>query len=188
MTMLGTAWFHEDDCCQIELLPIAAEGFARQQAAAIDEVTVHKDDAGLGWSDLYTRREPPARLVDLKIGINAIAECIPLELGQFRTVTTGYSTHVEPARGTSAWGRDGEPMIFADVSDEGVIRSIWFAHFFRGDAKVIRRFVVDCAQQWPLMLADWAWTQIVNLADEAAVEAYFALREAVGTESNGAGR
>src|SRR5688572_17188539 len=87
-------WFHEEDYCQIELLPHSAEGFAREEAEAIRVFAdAHRAPRGIGWTDLYRQKQPPASMYDLHIELGTLGECIPRTLRPFERVVTGYGTY-----------------------------------------------------------------------------------------------
>ena len=171
-------WFHEDDYCQIELLPRAAEAFARGEAEKIRAFgEAHKAPDGIGWTDIYRAKAPPATVHDLKIHIDKLKECVPPSLGLFERVTTGYSTHVERAERTVAWGREGRALIFADSDELQVVQHIWFDHFGRSSTDDMRSFLGACTARWDVLLCDWAWTQVVDPRDTSALDSYLVLRE-----------
>ena len=170
-------WFHEDDYCQRELLPRAVEGFAREEVGQIQAFSeAHRAPGGVGWTDVYVQKTPPASMHELKIGIGTLSECVPSTLQLYERVTTGYSTQTVPAERTVAWGRDRRPLIFADFDDLRVVRNVWFEHFGADFAQDVRAFLVACAARWDVILADWAWTQVVDPRDVTALNAYLELR------------
>jgi hypothetical protein len=173
----NAAWFHEDDYCHIELLPKAAEAFARKQAADIDAFAeAHRAPGGMGWTQAYVQDAPPASVYDLKISVTSLAECVPQTLELFDRVTTGASSETLPANRTVAWGTDNFGLIFTDFDELHVVRNVWFNHFAAGEIEAMRAFLMACAARWHLILADWAWTQVVDLRNNEELETYLALR------------
>ena len=176
---LKAVWFHEDDYCQIELLPRVAEAFARHEAEAIRVFAdAHRAPGGVGWTDLYRQKQPPASMYNLHIALDSLGECIPRTLRPFDRVVTGYGSYPSSTERTAAWGRDRIGLIFADFDEVGVVRNVWFDHFGAPFVEDVRAFLSACAARWDVILADWAWTQIVDLRDSAAVDAYLSLRAA----------
>jgi hypothetical protein len=178
MSDARVVWFHEDDYCQIELLPKSAEDFARRQAGEINQFAEEHKAGDVGWTDMYTRSEPPASLATIGITLETLATQIPSRLTRYERVTTGYSTHTVPAPRTIAWGTTGRGVIYANYDRANVIQNVWFGWFTRGDVEVMREFLKKCADRWPMILADWAWSEIVDLANESDVVAYLNLRTA----------
>jgi hypothetical protein len=61
-------YFHEDDYCQQEILPLAALDFCRNQITEIDAfATNHQAPGGIGWTEMYMREDSPEKLSDLGI-------------------------------------------------------------------------------------------------------------------------
>jgi hypothetical protein len=168
MTM-DSLWFHEEDYCQIELLPKAAENFARRQAGEIDTFSAAHDDGGQGWTDIYVRREPPASLGALRIALIDVENLIPPEFHRFDKVTTGYSTHVEPAAQTVAW-QAGGGTVFVGHDDGGIVDAVWFSDVNLGMEELLLRL----GARWPVVLAHWPWSRVVDLSDRGAVRAFLA--------------
>lgn len=160
-------WYHEDDHCQIELLPKAAEDFARHQAGDIDTFSAAHDDGGMGWTDIYLRGESPASLKDLNITLAELAHVVPSNFRRIDRVLTGYASYQEPAPQVVAWQADGGTM-FASFDESGIISEIWFCQ----PVAEMEPFLSEMANKWPLILADWSWSRVVDLSDRDAVRAY----------------
>jgi hypothetical protein len=170
------AWFHEDDYLQIELLPNGAEDFAKEQAAEIADFSkAHQTEEGF-WTDMYICKDPPVSLDTLRIPVAELELQALGHLKRFRGVTTGYSSHVEHAERTMAWGADGMPLVFADYGLDGLVRNIWLSYMRPQDVEPLATFLCRCARRWPLILADWGWGNVIDLSDDAAVLTYLGRR------------
>jgi hypothetical protein len=178
MNDAGVVWFHEDDYCQIELLPRSAEEFARRQAGQIESFAEAHRDGDAGWTDIYIRSEPPASFGTLGIPLDALAAQVPSRLTRHDRVTTGYGTSRETAPRTVAWAMNNRALIFANYDRADVIQNVWLGWFTRDDVEVMREYLKRCADQWPLILADWAWSEIVDLRNESDLNAYLTRRTA----------
>src|SRR5688500_5987717 len=89
-------YFHEDDYCQQELLPLDAKAFADAELKRVaDFADAHRAPGGLGWTDMYMRSSPPLELRALGIGRRQFGEAISPSLPPFDDVYTGYSSHRE---------------------------------------------------------------------------------------------
>jgi hypothetical protein len=55
-----TAWFHEDDFCQMELLPAESEAFTRRQMGEVEKFAATHRAEGGGWTGMYLREDSPA--------------------------------------------------------------------------------------------------------------------------------
>jgi hypothetical protein len=171
------AWFHEDDYCEIEVLPKSAEAFARRQGQEIHEFSrAHEAPGGVGWTDIYVRQPPPATLADVAIRLDELAACAPPELKVFKHVMTGISSRGWPSPRTIAWGLDDRDFIFADFSEATLVLNIWLSLRFSPrtsqEVDLLVRFLLAAGQRWPLILAHWAWNQVVDLSDAPAVRSY----------------
>jgi len=66
--MYNEVYFHEDDYCQIELLPSTSWKFCFNQIKEIDEFSEkHKVKNGIGWDKIYIRKESPYKIESLII-------------------------------------------------------------------------------------------------------------------------
>lgn len=176
--MTSTAWFHEDDFCMIELLPLSARPFVERQVREADAFASAHEAPGGGWTDVYLFREPPDDLETLSIGLPDVAACIPAGLERFDQVTTGYGAHTESAPDATAWGRAGSPLVFAHVGTKGVVRHLWLASFGVGEAADAGAFLTECGRKWPLILVDRWWSQVMALGNGLEVSRYLSLRAA----------
>jgi hypothetical protein len=172
-----SVWFHEDDYCQIELLPKAALTFAQEQARAIAEFgRAHEAPGGAGWTDIFVRPAAPASMGTLQIALDELSAQASPPLDFFEQVSEGFSTHAHLAPRTVAWGDRGYGLIFADFDEARIVQHVWFNHFARPDVPQVGSFLANCARAWDLILADWAWTQVIDLRDDAALKNYLELR------------
>lgn len=110
-------FFHEDDYCQIEILP--SSGFDAS-VAIVDEINKFAEAhrSGIGYTDMYMRPENRFKFADFKVHRDdfeaLIQDCLP----SIPRVLTGYSTHSEECQLTAAFGHDGYCAIFIDWDDE----------------------------------------------------------------------
>ena len=120
------AYFHEDDYCQIELVPEANWEFCANQMGAIDSFsTEHRD--GAGWTDMFVRGNNPAPLGSLGISRGDLIKTIHPRLPQFDHVFTGYSSYRELCPHTTAFGADMSVALFAQYDDADLVTAAWFA-------------------------------------------------------------
>src|SRR5262245_7306691 len=86
-------YFHEDDYCQQELLPREALPFAEVQVKEVDEFAdAHRAPGGMGWTNIYMRKEPPVGFQTLGMKKEDFAAAVSLHLPPFDLVYTGYSS------------------------------------------------------------------------------------------------
>ena len=68
---MASAFFHEDDYCQVEVLPITARGYCLAEMGRIDDFAdAHLD--GAGWTAMYVRGESPQPLASLGITLEEL--------------------------------------------------------------------------------------------------------------------
>jgi hypothetical protein len=168
-----TGFFHEDDYCQVEVLPAAAADYCRAEMDRIDQFAeAHRD--GAGFTDVYLRGESPVPLAALRITLAEIREAVEPLLPPFDQVFTGYSSFREPCQSTVGWGEGDSRAVFVSVGEGGVVRAVWlsvygippdrFGHWCRA-----LRALPHAAE---LVVADWNSSEVVPLADESALAAY----------------
>jgi hypothetical protein len=170
---MRTAFFHEDDYCQVELLPVASAEYCRAEMVRIDEFTkAHRD--GAGFTDIHVRGASPAPLASLGITLAEMRAAVEPFLPPFDQVLTGYSTHQEPCPAASGWGESDSRAVFASAGEDGVVRAVWLSlHGIPSDrvghwCRALR--ALPRAEE--LVIADWNSSEVVPLADESMLAAY----------------
>jgi len=166
---MRTAYFHEDDYCQIELVCEENLAWCLDQTRRIsDFATVHAGD------DMYVRPSHSVELAARGITIEALANAVAPPLQRYDAVTTGYASIEDVIPNTSAFGDSGITL-FASHPDP-VIPAIWFQVHPSDEASIASAMTVFAKlAQWRLLLVDWNWGRVIPLSDAGAVEAY--LRE-----------
>ncbi len=64
--IMREAYFHEDDYCQTELLPIANHKHCRDQLREIESFSA-QHETEFGWTDMYVRSDAPQTLAETRI-------------------------------------------------------------------------------------------------------------------------
>ena len=153
-------YFHEDDYCQQELLPLAAMEFCKQQISEIDEFSAaHQVPGGMGWTDLFVRKDSADKLVDLEITLDELHESLSEHLPPVPAIYTGYSSYRVKCEQTIGFGVDTECVVYASWNERRVIEAIWTS-LFTSDAKDLKSAVAALQQlglRYPLLYVDWAW-------------------------------
>jgi hypothetical protein len=169
-----TIYFHEDDYCQIEILPLSNWDYCVNEIKKIDEFSeAHK--AEIGWTDIYLRKEEPESLMNFSITVSDFKESVEKTLAPYSKVTTGYSSHVETCKHTLAWGLgDREFAIFANFTPQNLISVLWLDICVLKEANIAP--VMETFRNLPknneLMIADWNWSQVANIGDETNLRNY----------------
>lgn len=168
---------HEDDYCQIELLPKSSLKFCVTEMKKIEQFSeAHKTD--FGWSDMYLRTEETMETLSffefsLDLWTNNLTK-----LSFHPKVTSGYSSHVELLNNCVAWTGDNEVTIFADT-DKNIIQRVWFT-FDNLTAQGIQNSftaIQQIPQYKDLIIADWNSGQIINIFDDEKLLQYLHLQD-----------
>ena len=170
---MGAAFFHEDDYCQVEVLPASARGHCLAEMGRIDEFAdAHRD--GAGFTDMYVRGEPPVPLASLGTTLQEWEAALGPLVPRFAQVLTGYSTHREPCPSVAGWGFSDGQAVFASVGEGGVVGPVWLSLNGVTAERVGLwcRLLRSLPRAAELVVADWNSSQVVPLADEPAVAAY----------------
>jgi hypothetical protein len=160
-------FFHEDDYCQIEVLPLENLRSCLEQAGAIEEFAAHR--TGAGWDAMYVRHENPITLETLRIPLADIRAKLSPTLAEYDEVFTGYSSYRERCRNVRAFGNDESPTIFVGFGANDLVTAIWCS------------YPLIALQQLPrfdeLLLADWGWSIICPLQETPRLLTYLQERE-----------
>lgn len=170
-------YFHEDDYCQIEILPLSLWDYCIEEIKKISNFAANHQ-AEIGWTNIYLREEAPKSFAELSISINELKEKIEKTMFTYSRVTTGYSTYVEECQNCLAWGiGEGDFTLFVNSVNDKIINAMWL------DFGIVKNYnfplVLETFRNLPnfnqLMIADWRWEQVANIGDEKSLENYLAL-------------
>lgn len=169
----SSIYFHEDDYCQIELVPRENEGFLIAQGAEIQR-SAEKNFDGYGYKGIHVRSEEPVSLSTKGIALEQMADILR-DCGFHRIdqVFTGYSSHSELVKNAVAFKHDPYE-IYMDHKD-GILDHVWlYLHW--GASPESKQQLIDAfdriGQKWQLLLSHWPWSQVVDLTDRSAIENY----------------
>lgn len=167
------AYFHEDDYCQTELLPIANYKHCRDQLGEIESFSA-QHETEFGWTDMYVRADAPETLAATQIPTFELHEALWQFLPPYDRVTTGYSTYKEPCPNTIAFGANTNLVLFAEHNAEHVTK-LWLTIYglSEHDTELASR-MFRLLSRWELLLVDWSMSALVALADNDAVGQYLA--------------
>lgn len=173
-----SVYFHEDDYCQIELLPAAARQHCVSQMGIIDDFAARHDDGGMGFTSIYVRPDAPHTFAELRIATTAFSNAITQHLPAYDSVFTGYSTHRELCQSTLAWGDDSFTF-FADQKAD-VIQHVWLSlgTFSSAEAERLTHALRALPSSGNILLADWSWSLVAMLSDPASLHEYLQQRTA----------
>ncbi len=168
------AYFHEDDYCQVEALPISNWDRCASELENIDEFS-QAHSAGIGWTSIYVRDENAQRILSLNISIAALASALSPILPPYDKVLTGYSSHREESKRTLAFGTETACIVFAGYDENGVIEDIWFEMGLTDQAGKDRALsgLSALARLGKLLLVDWSASRLIELANPEQIKSYF---------------
>lgn len=170
---INEAYFHEDDYCQQEILPLGALEFCRQQIDQIDEfAAAHKAPEGVGWTEMFIRKDSPEKLVDVQIPLTSFRNTMSEHLAEVPVIYTGYSSHREHCKNTVGFALNPDCMIFAEWNELSVVNSIW-TRFFSPHPHELKQAVKPLqglGRVYPLLYVDWAWSFATPLDQSPALE------------------
>lgn len=168
------AYFHEDDYCQVEALPISNWDNCASELENIDEFS-QAHSVGIGWTSIYVRGENPKRILSLNIPMEALASVLSPILPPYDKVLTGYSSYREESKRTLAFGTETACIVFAGYDENGIIEDIWFDMELADQAgkDLAQRGLSALARLAKLMLVDWSASRLIDLADPDQIKNYF---------------
>jgi hypothetical protein len=157
------SYFHEDDYCQIEILPVNNLKFCLEQAGKISEFS-EKHQNGIGWDAMYVREDNPKKLSELGITLQKLRDALSEILPEYDEVYTGYSTSRVQCTNTYAFGQDNGETIFVEVNKSRIITSLWVSDPMPE--------LLSLPKHERLLLADWGWEFICPLSNKIELENY----------------
>ncbi len=162
------AYFHEDDYCQIEVLPIEALKFCQMQ---IEEITnfSKKHQSGAGWDDMFLREDSPRKLSELGITLAEIRKSLSGKCPEYDAVYTGYSSVRDLCSNVHAFGEDEQAIIFVEIDENEAVVSIWCSDASR------ELYLLPKINH--LLLVDWGWKFVSPLSEKSRIEDYIVKRE-----------
>lgn len=180
--MEASAYFHEDDYCQMEILPSENLTYCKKQMDDIDEFSeVHKDEDS--FTDIFIREESPISLADRKIPVARLEQALGPILEKYDRVFTGYSSYRVECKNTGAFVYNENISVFYDV-DGGVINHLWLmlVPYTQEELEKGIAALNALASLGDLILADWGWSFVENLQNSAQIASYMNERLKVFSE------
>ena len=166
------AFFHEDDYCQREILPLTAKNFCLRQMSEIDDFSQkHQLESGL-FTDIFMRENSPHGIEELGLcpeQLNVALDFLP----PYDLVETGYSSYREESKATFGRGNGYEQNIFWSVNESGVVNAIWLdIEIAPTTMDMWRKVLVSLGKIAPVLLADWNLSICVDLTNLSEIEEY----------------
>jgi hypothetical protein len=172
-------YYHEDDYCQIEVLPVSNWQHCAEQMGEIQTFSeAHKAPNGMGWTQMYMRPDNPVGLSHSGIAITALRSALARVAEEYGPVYTGYSTYRELSKNTVAFCAADGAILYADHNDAGVVEHIWLTLDPTTEDQKSRALslFMSLAEQGEFLLSDWGWCALVMLKDSGALSQYLSKR------------
>ena len=166
------AFFHEDDYCQKEILPLTAKNFCLKQMGEINDFfQEHQLGSGL-FTDIFIRENSPHGIEELGLCSEQLNVALSF-LPPYDLVETGYSSYREKSEATYGRGNGYEQNIFWSINESGVVNAIWLDIGIASVAMDMwRKVLISLGKIAPVLLADWNCSLCVDLTNSSDIEEY----------------
>lgn len=85
-----TKYFHEDDYCQVEILPLENWAYCAKELGLIADFSgKHLAPDGGGWTKMYMRGDSQVPTVSKQISFEAAVRAVICHIPKYDSVTTG---------------------------------------------------------------------------------------------------
>ena len=168
---MASIYFHEDDYCQIEILPVENLGFCLQQLGLIDEFA-EEHRVGGGYTDMFVRETNPTSIYSKRIP-TAIFESAFEGIPKFDEVFSGYSSYREKCKYTSAFGYNANVAVFYEEKD-CFIDNIWLALDIdeEKDVSAACNILATLSKLGDFIIVDWGWGFVEKLGNTENIRPY----------------
>jgi hypothetical protein len=164
-------FFHEDDFCQVELLPKENLNFIKLQCNQI-ESSSEKNFDGAGYKEIFIRDANPIGLSTISIQKSELENfLLELHLPRASEVLTGYGQDYRvQSLETVGFGSDYVAVYFHFQDD--IVKKIWFTQIWNITGEKLVPVLNKVGLKWNLLLVDWEAATFVELSDEQAIINY----------------
>ena len=176
-------YFHEDDYCSLEILPVENLEFCLKQTGLIDDFS-EKHKAEVGYTDVFVRDKNPVPLCSKKISETTLDERIKNIFPKFDEVFTGYGSYEEKCNHIGAFGNNEDVVAFYEVKG-GFIENIWLNLniYEANDVVIANNLLHSLSKLGDFIVADWGWSFIEKLSNSEKINQYLQKRLEVFSES-----
>lgn len=162
---MRTAFFHKDDYCQYEILPLTARDFCLEEMAKITAFEKeHRIQSGpyTFYTDIYVRGANSHSVEELLLHPEQLDDALAF-LPAFDVVETGYSSYHRRLTTARCRGSSSGIRVFWSFDNKGFVNSIWLDLNIGPETIEESKCVLNalgCLA--PLLLADWNSHECVN--------------------------
>jgi len=167
----SSLFFHEDDFCQIELVPIENYDNSKSQLEKSSDFS-HEHFDGIGYTAIYVRSENKFELERRKIPVHVLNDfLISSGFTEAKKVTTGYGQdyRIVPEN-TIGFGHKYSAIYYDYISD--YVTHIWLSQPFNIEREKLVSFLAEAGRRWCLLLVDWEASRVVDLSNEKSIIEY----------------
>ena len=170
---MRSVYFHEDDHCQVELLPISAVGHSTEEMARIDAFSNTNWD-GHSWKQIYVRDDHSHYLVNMELPLARLEALVARFLTSYDEVLTGYASYEERCEHVRAWGDPEGFCLFASLTTADIIKELWLSNSLPAEKHLELWLDVLTAldELGGFVLADWPTSLLVRCSDREAMRRY----------------
>jgi len=168
---IGTIFYHEDDYCQVQLLPRENYPNLIKQAKNISDLSKNNFD-GNGWSEIKIRDEIKVKISDRHILPQSLDETLlKLKSIKHTVVITGYGeNHRVLSKNTIGYGEDYIAMYYD--FDKVKIQNIWMTNVSSFNENKATKVLLELGKKWNLILMDWNSLELIDLNKKEEIENY----------------
>jgi hypothetical protein len=166
---------HEDDFCQVELLPLSNHAHCSKEMEVADKFAgEHRAEDGVGWTDMYIRQENPERVETLGITSQTFEELFSNDFTKFDKVNTGCYGDVFESPKTIAFGENDSIVIFGLFNEENVITDIWLTidPTTNGHRELGLKIFNLIGAKYDLLFVDWSASFMCPLSETESLSKY----------------
>jgi hypothetical protein len=163
----GTIFYHEDDFCQIEIIPKENLSDLLKQADNIADFSAEN-----GYSDIYVREENKVSLKSREIDKTELEKLLT-ELGteKHTEVITGYgSDYRVKSENTIGFGKEYSAVYFDFENDK--VKNIWVTNLFGLNHDKVVDVLSKIGEKWNLVLMDWNSSELIDLSNKEMINKY----------------
>lgn len=166
------AFFHEDDYCQREILPLTAKNFCLKQMDEINDFSQeHQLESGF-FTDIFIRENSPHGMEELGLRSEQLNVALSF-LPPYDLVETGYSSYRVESEATYGRGNGYEQNIFWSINESGIVNAIWLdIEIAPITMDMWRKVLIALGKIAPVLLADWNYSLCVDLTNSSDIEEY----------------
>ena len=176
---MRSVFIHDDDCWQIELLPISTWQFCERELREIQEfLQDNPDDSGVGWREIYTPSPPPFSFADLHLTARSMHALIGRDFIRWNRVTTGYHAQVVPLDGAVAFSFGTASVFFVHQNAQGFVGAVWLEPSVHSEHSedALAQALGRLGRAHRLLVVDRKHGRLADLSDSVAVGEYIRSR------------